>query len=96
MTDSAHAFHQASSPKTSMPGASAPGTFHWLAVLRAYAGLGLKVYRHPEDMCRRLPSALALAHEMAREGNMHRSPATGYFTITEAGMALVKQLESIP
>ena len=57
----------------------------WTAVLRAFTGLGLKVYRYPEDIVR---GGLPVAYELARDGLLHRNPATGYFAITEAGLDL--------
>lgn len=73
-----------------------PAGFEWLGVLRAYVHVGAKVYRYPEDVVRGNPTALPLAHELDRDGYLHRNPATGYFAITDAGIALAKSLEKIP
>lgn len=70
--------------------------FEWLGVLRSYTHVGLKTYRHPEDVCRGDRNALKLAHELDRDGYLHRSPATGYFAITPAGVELAKSLETLP
>ena len=57
-------------------------------VLKAFAAQGGS--RHPEDICRAMPNAHALAYELAGRGYLYRSPATGYFTITDEGIALLK------
>lgn len=56
-----------------------------IAVLRAFAALGPKTYRYPEDVVR---GSLPEAYQMAKDGLLHRNPATGYFAITEAGQDL--------
>ena len=56
-------------------------------VLKSFAAQGLKVYRHPEDLGPKAGTLLA-AKQLAAEGWLHRSTATGYFAITEMGLKL--------
>ena len=61
----------------------------WTSVLRAYHGLGLKVYRYPEDVVR---GGLSSAYALAKDDLLHRNPATGYFAITEAGCEMARAM----
>lgn len=61
----------------------------WTAVLRAFAGIGPKTYRFPDDLVR---GSLPVAYELARDGMLHRSPATGYFAITEQGVEMARAM----
>lgn len=60
----------------------------WLPVLKAFAALD-GASRHPEDVCKRFPDALAHAHQLARNGALYRNPATGYFSITPTGSVML-------
>jgi hypothetical protein len=46
--------------------------------------------RHPDDICRGVPDALAHAKQLAADGLLFRSPATGYFRATDAGREMSK------
>lgn len=64
----------------------------WIEVLTAFAELGPKASRHPEDVCRRVPNAMAVARQLDAEGFLYRNPATGYFAVTDLGMEIYKAL----
>lgn len=68
---------------------------NWLTVLRAFAHQGLGVSRHPDDMCRGVPHALAVAHQLDKDGLLYRNPATGYFALTPTGAALVEEWKDV-
>lgn len=64
----------------------------WETVLKAFAALGPKKSRHPDDVVRGVAGPLNVAKGLAAEGWLFRSAATGYFVVTDMGMKLAATL----